>query len=143
MHTSEIPPPPPSASPLPSPSPRTQMLERMESPHPADEGVDPRYMCLVVFLCEGGHHVTDWVAPASMRPYLRHAAAYPYKKKAYAGTARLQVGVWVYGYVGREVGWKKSCWLPVALCSVVVGAAATGAAICSVCCCLFVVGGVC
>lgn len=67
------------------------MLERMKNPHPADEGVDPRYMCLVVFLCEGGHHVTDWVSPGSMRPYLKHAAAYPYKKKAYAGTARLQV----------------------------------------------------
>ncbi|CAN0212809.1 unnamed protein product, partial [Ectocarpus fasciculatus] len=69
---------------------KREMLERMENPDPADEGVDPRHMCLVVFLCEGGHHVTDWVAPGSMRPYLRHAAAYPYKKKAYAGTARLQ-----------------------------------------------------
>lgn len=67
------------------------MLERMANPDPADEGVDRRYQCLVVFLCEGGHHVTDWVTPNAIRPYLRHAAAYPYKKKAYAGNARLQV----------------------------------------------------
>lgn len=78
------------------------MLERLEKPHPADEGVDPRYMCLVVFLCEGGHHVTDWVSPGSMRPYLRHAAAYPYKKKAYAGTARLQVSIFVT-YIARRL----------------------------------------
>ncbi len=67
------------------------MLERFKNPHPADDGVDPRHMCLVVFLCEGGHHVTDWVSPGSMRPCLRHAAAYPYKNKASVGTARLQV----------------------------------------------------
>ncbi|CAN0077824.1 unnamed protein product, partial [Ectocarpus sp. 4 AP-2014] len=36
---------------------KREMLERMENPDPADEGVDPRHMCLVVFLCEGGHHV--------------------------------------------------------------------------------------
>lgn len=67
------------------------MLERLENPEPADAGIDMRYHCLVVFLCESGHHVTDWVAPTAVRPYLSHAAAYPYKKKAYAGSARLQV----------------------------------------------------
>lgn len=67
------------------------MLERIAHPEPADTGIDMRFQCLVVFLCEGGHHVTDWVAPAAVRPYLSHAAAYPYKKKAYAGNARLQV----------------------------------------------------
>lgn len=66
-------------------------MERMENPHPADQGINPRFMCLVVFLCEGGHHVTDWVTPANTRPYLKHASAYPYKKKAYIGPARLQV----------------------------------------------------
>ncbi|CAM9694085.1 unnamed protein product, partial [Choristocarpus tenellus] len=69
---------------------RREVLERLKEAPASDDGVDPRNECLVMFLCEGGHHVMDWVSPGVMRPYQSHASAYPYKKRAYVGTARLQ-----------------------------------------------------
>ncbi|CAM9166429.1 unnamed protein product, partial [Choristocarpus tenellus] len=69
---------------------RREVLERLKEAPAGDCGVDVRNECLVVFLCEGGHHVTDWVSPHVIRPYQSRAMSHPKKKKGNMGTIRLQ-----------------------------------------------------